>query len=111
MPSSKNFFADLPVNPALITEHKQLKKLNPDELRSILEQARASLAESTFTIGDLQTRLNQLLDQTAQKPAILFSLIRIATTQAPSSPGLAETLAVLGKDRSLQRMSTQIQAL
>jgi len=42
---------------------------------------------------------------------VLFSLIRIATTEAPSSPGLAETLAVLGKERSLQRIDAQLAAL
>jgi len=41
--------------------------------------------------------LNQLLQVTSQKPAILFSLIRIATTQAPASPGLVDTLLILAK--------------
>lgn len=102
------FFADLPINPALIGEHKQLKKLAPAELKKLLEQARASLERSDFSVEDLTTRLNQLLEQTSQKPAVLFSLIRIATTQAPASPGLANTLAVLGKQKSLSRIDTQL---
>jgi glutamyl-tRNA synthetase len=105
------FFIDLPVNPELISEHKQLKKLPIDELKSLLEQAKAALEASDFTLDDLTRRLNQLLEQTGQKPAVLFSLIRVATTQAPASPGLAETLTVLGKDRSLGRIDTQLNAL
>jgi glutamyl-tRNA synthetase len=105
------FFKDLPVNPELIENNKQLKKLGKSELKSLLEQSKTTLEESDFTPEDLIERLNNLLQTTGQKPAVLFSLIRIATTQAPASPGLAETLAVLGKDRSLGRIDDQLKAL
>ncbi len=105
------FFKDIPVNPDLISEHKQLSKIDKPELKSWLEQAREVLESSDFSPEDLQKRLNDLLAQTGQKPAVLFSLIRIATTQAPASPGLAETLAVLGKKVSLGRLDQQINAL
>jgi glutamyl-tRNA synthetase len=105
------FFIDLPVNPELISGHKQLKKFSSDELRELLLQAKETLEASDFTVEDLTDRLNSLLKKTDQKPAVLFSLIRIATTQAPASPGLAETLAVLGKDRSLTRLNTQLASL
>jgi glutamyl-tRNA synthetase len=108
---TRYFFVDLPVNPALITDHKQLKNLSHDEIRSLLEQAGDTLEQSNFSADDLTDRLNQLLVTTEQKPAVLFSLIRIATTQAPASPGLADTLAVLGKERSLARLNTQLEAL
>lgn len=105
------FFKDLPVNPELISSHKQLKKLSTDELRRLLEQSRESLAASDFSIKDLTNRLNGLLESTGEKPVILFSLIRIAITQSPASPGLADTLHVLGQDRSLQRIDRQLAAL
>lgn len=105
------FFVDLPVDPSLISNNKQLKKFDAAELKSLLEQARASLEESDFSQNDLTERLNSLLEKTGQKPGVLFSLIRIATTQAPASPGLAETLAVLGKDRSLTRLNTHLHSL
>lgn len=105
------FFMDLPVDPELISGHKQLKKVESDTLIQLLKQSRNVLSESNFTVSDLTDRLNGLLEITGQKPAVLFSLIRIATTQAPSSPGLADTLAVLGKDRSLQRIDRQLAAL
>ena len=68
-------------------------------------------SQSDFSLDDLTQRLNDLLEVTGQKPAVLFSLIRIATTQAPFSPSLADTLAVLGKDRTLQRLATQLSSL
>jgi len=105
------FFVDLPVDPELISGHKQLKKLESAELKELLEQAKAGLEQSDFSLDDLTERLNQLLETTQQKPAILFSLIRIATTQAPASPGLADTLAVLGKERSLQRIDQSLASL
>lgn len=105
------FFTDLPVNPDLISSHKQLKKLETEQIRSLLEQSKASLQESNFSLEDLNQRLNNLLESTSQKPAVLFSLIRIATTQAPASPGLADTLTVLGKDRSLARIDQTLSNL
>lgn len=105
------FFKDLPVDSKLISEHKQLSKLDKAELRSLLEQAKTTLEASDFTSDDLQKRLNGLLQKTGQKPAVLFSLVRIATTQAPASPGLADTLAVLGKTVSLRRLQQQLEAL
>lgn len=105
------FFKDLPIDHKLISNHKQLSKLSKSELKNMLEQAKASLGQSDFSLGDLNKRLNDLLSATNQKPVVLFSLIRIATTQAPASPGLAETLAVLGKSRFSNRLDDQIKAL
>lgn len=105
------FFEDLPVNMELVDGNKQLKKFSHTELKDLLEQAKVNLEQSDFSIEDLTQRLNQLLETTGQKPGVLFSLIRIATTWAPSSPGLAETLATLGKERSLTRLATSLNAL
>lgn len=105
------FFTDLPVDNALITDHKQLKKIDKNELRKWLDMTRVSFEESNFSPEDLQNRLNGLLDMTGQKPSVLFSLIRIATTQSPASPSLAETMAVLGKETTLRRIQTQLDAL
>lgn len=105
------FFVDKPIDLSLISGHKQLKKLAPAELLQLLKTAQSTLEQTEFTVLDLTNRLNQLLEQTGQKPAILFSLIRIATTWAPASPGLADTLAILGKERSLDRLQQSLKAL
>lgn len=105
------FFKDLPLDPKLISEHKQLKRLSSDELKTFLSQAKTTLDDSNFSTDDLTDRLNKLLETTGQKPAVMFSLIRVATTQAPASPGLAETMTVLGKERSLNRLQEQLENL
>ncbi len=105
------FFTDLPINPTLWRENKQLKKMDEDTLRNLLINSKATLEHSNFSPSDLTDRLNELLSATNQKPAVLFSLIRIATTQATASPGLADTLAVLGKEVSLRRIDAMLQKL
>jgi glutamyl-tRNA synthetase len=105
------FFKDLPVDPSLISSHKLLSKLPADNIKALLTTSRESLAESDFSLADLEQRLNKLLDNLDQKPATLFSLIRIATTQAPASPALADTLAVLGKEKVLHRIDIMLASL
>jgi glutamyl-tRNA synthetase len=104
------FFTDLPLDPDLIENNKQLKKLSREELKQLLQTAKDGLSQSSFELDELTERLNKLLEQTGQKPAVLFSLIRIATTQAPASPGLAESLEVLGKETALRRINEQLTA-
>jgi glutamyl-tRNA synthetase len=101
---TKFFFVDLPVDLKLINDHKQLKKLNKVELKNLLEQSKNVIKNSDFSHTDMQHKLNDLLKSTGQKPAVLFSLIRIATTWAPASPELAGTLVVLGKEKTLERI-------
>jgi glutamyl/glutaminyl-tRNA synthetase len=105
------FFEDLPVNIELITGNKQLKKFELSELQALLETATTEIQESNFSVEDLTERLNKLLETTGQKPGVLFSLIRIATTWAPASPGLADTMSVLGRDLVLTRLETSLDAL
>jgi glutamyl-tRNA synthetase len=105
------FFEDLPVNMELIDGNKQLKKFEHSALKELLEQSRTAIEQSNFSVDDLSTKLNNLLEQTGQKPGVLFSLIRIATTQAPASPALAESMAVLGRECVLRRIDACLQKL
>jgi glutamyl-tRNA synthetase len=105
------FFVDLPLDPSLIDNNPKLSAIGKPELKKLLGIALDSLAQSDFSLGDLQSNLNSLLDVTGQPPGILFSLIRIASTQAPASPPLAESLKLLGKERTLKRIKQQIGAL
>ena len=105
------FFKELPVNLNLIKDHKQLSKLSNSELSSLLKISIDELTNVDFNAIDIQNRLNELLTKTDQKPVVLFSLIRIGITEAPSSPGLAETMEVLGKESTLKRLGTLLQAL
>lgn len=105
------FFVDLPVNPELISTHKQLKKYEQSKLKELLDQAKEAIEATDFSKDQLQEALNNLLEKTGEKPAVLFSLIRIASTQAPASPELAGSLHVLGKELAIKRIDQQIATL
>lgn len=102
------FFTEPTPNWQMVDDNKQLSKLSRDEQVGLLSAARDSFQNTEFSADALQDALNQLLETTGQKPGILFSLIRLAVSWAPFSPALNDTLAALGKDRTIQRLDAAI---
>lgn len=98
------FFTEPDIDWELANDSKPLRKLAPEVRKKLLEDAYAALANSEFDPESLQTTLNQLLETSGQKPAVLFSLIRLAISWAPFSPALNDTLAVIGKEKILARI-------
>ncbi len=105
------FFEEPKINLELINEHKQLSKEEYSTLKKWLELTHKKLESSTFDVEDITNKLNELLEETNTKPVVLFSLIRIATTHSPQSPGLFDTLELIGKEKSLSRIEKTIQSL
>ena len=110
LPMLTSYFFETPTpQPQLILDNKQLKKLSASEINNLLEQVKTSFeACDDWQPDALQVRLNQLLEQTSQSPAVLFSLVRIVTTWAPFSPQLNDTLSLLGRDRTLDRLAFRL---
>lgn len=107
-----NFLFEEPtINLDLISSNKKLKKLSSAELADLLTATISKLEQTDFNAGSIQQALNELLEQTGQKPMILFSLIRLATTWTAFSPDLAPSLELLGKQKTLARLKTTQQAL
>lgn len=104
------FFHTPEMDWSLIEDNKQLKKLERSEMISLLEQTVGALAKTEWNAEAIQNSLNQLLEITGQKPGVLFSLIRIATTWAPFSPQLNDTLVLLGQDAALERLRSAADA-
>ncbi|MFZ1360889.1 MAG: glutamate--tRNA ligase [Candidatus Saccharimonadales bacterium] len=102
------FFVDPTPDWTMVTTNKQLKKLPKEDSVALLTEARQLLEVTVFTPEALQESLNQLLETTGQTPGILFSLIRLAVSWAPFSPALPDTLAVLGKEVVIARITTAI---
>jgi glutamyl-tRNA synthetase len=101
------FFNEPQHDKNLVATHKQLKKIPHDEINLLLQQSKETLEKMTdWTPESIQHSLNQLLETTNQKPGVLFSLIRIYLTWAPFSPQLNDTMALLGKETCLRRLST-----
>ena len=105
------FFEDRPADMSLIDNNKQLKDFDHNQLKDLLSKSRERVEQSDFSVESLTKTLNDLLQETGQRPGVLFSLIRIVTTWAPASPGLAETLQLLGKEKSLARLKSAIDLL
>ena len=105
------FFEDPKVDMDMITSNKALKKLSEHEVCDILRRSVAKLSGiEDWTAENLQKALNELLEETAQKPMTLFGLIRLSISFAPFSPALHDTLAVIGKNASLARINAVITA-
>jgi glutamyl-tRNA synthetase len=103
---TKYFFEEPARDDSLISENKQLKKLSKDDILHLLEAVKIEFKKlNDWTPEAVQASLNHLLDITGEKPGVLFSLIRIVTTWAPFSPQLNDTLALLGRDKTLARIN------
>lgn len=103
---SDYFFAEPTVNMELITKNKQLKKLSEQEHTELLDATHDALAHvQSWDAASIQATLNELLEQTGQKPGVLFSLIRVYATWAAFSPQLPDTLALLGRETTLARLA------
>jgi len=104
------FFAEPTPNWSMIDDNKQLAKIGRERLVELLTAAKSALESSDYNAEALQQTLNQLLETTGEKPGTLFSTIRFALTWAPFSPALPQTMEVLGRDTTLQRLQAAIDA-
>jgi glutamyl-tRNA synthetase len=66
-------------------------------------------ALETWTAADLETCLKALCDELGEKPRKVFGPIRVAVTGSKVSPGLYESLELLGRDTSLARIRDGIE--
>jgi len=104
------FFAEPAPDWNMVDSNKQLAKLDRTRHLELLQAAKTTLESTDFTAETLQEALNNLLEQTGEKPGTLFSLIRFAITWAPFSPALPETMEVLGRERVLERLQKAIES-
>lgn len=106
---SEYFFARPAANWSLIDDNKQLSKRSHSDLVGLLNIAYEKLSSIEFdNEGNIQSALNNLLEQTGEKPPIMFGIVRFALTWAKFSPGLPETMMLLGKDETLARLKAAI---
>jgi glutamyl-tRNA synthetase len=58
-----------------------------------------------FTAGAIEQTLRELAERLGQKPRQAFQPIRVAVTGSKVSPGLFESIELLGRDEALARIS------
>ncbi len=82
-----------------------------------LESVEASLNalreidEAEWRAETLEAALRELADQRGEKPGALFTPIRVAATGKRIAPPLFDTLATLGKARTVQRLNAAAERL
>jgi glutamyl-tRNA synthetase len=85
-------FGDVAPDPGLLNE-------------GVLAEAERALADiEPFTADRIENALRALAEQLELKPREAFQPIRVAVTGSRVSPGLFESVELLGKERSLERI-------
>jgi glutamyl-tRNA synthetase len=73
--------------------------------RSVLLDARAALAEvAEFDEAGVRRALEGVLERRACKPKAIYQPLRVAISGTTISPGIFESVALLGKDETLRRI-------
>lgn len=73
--------------------------------RGILGAAEAALARvSAWSAPEIEDALKALCEELEEKPRHVYAPIRVAVTGARVSPGLYESLELLGRETSLERL-------
>jgi glutamyl-tRNA synthetase len=81
------------------------KKGTPKDAIKILERTIEVLSPlSSFHEDELEKAFRVLVDDLGMKTGAVFMTVRVAITGTCVSPGLFETMNVMGKDRVIQRL-------
>ena len=88
------------------------KFLDPPESREALADARAALAElpEPWTDESVEAALRGVVERTERKPKQIFQPLRVALTGTTVSPGIFETVALLGREETLARVGHALEA-
>jgi glutamyl-tRNA synthetase len=89
---------------------KAREKWLDDDHRHALVQAREALAHlEPFGVGPIEVALREVVEADPErKPKDVFQPIRVALAGTTISPGIFESLAVLGRDESLRRVDAAL---
>jgi glutamyl-tRNA synthetase len=88
-----------------VEDPKAWSKVMREDSGALLQAAAETLAEvEPFEPAEIEAALAELVHRSGIKPGRLYQPIRVAITGTSVSPGIFESLAVLGRDRSLDRI-------
>ena len=78
--------------------------IDADGGRETLAAARAALAElEPFTVESIEAALRQIVEQSGLKPGQVFQPVRVAIAGTTVSPGIFESVALLGQGAHARR--------
>ena len=85
---------------------------DPKLLDARILRAAASALEAVdpWSVAEIELTLKQLCDDLGERPRTVYLPIRVAVTGSRVSPGLYESLELLGKETSLTRLRAGVEA-
>jgi glutamyl-tRNA synthetase len=93
-----------------VEDPKAWAKVMKDGSGALLEAAGEALgAADRFDPAGIEAALAPVLDRFEVKPGKLYQPIRVAITGSTVSPGIFESLAALGRERSLMRLESAVE--
>ena len=94
-----------------VDDQKARERWLGQEGREALAQARASLAQAgAFDQAAVEQALAEVLARSACKPRELYQPLRVAISGSTVSPGIFESLALLGREEALARIDSALAA-
>jgi len=85
------------------------KVIAADGGRETLAAARAALADTEpFTVANIEAALRALVQSSGLKPGQVFQPIRVAIAGTTVSPGIFESVALLGKERTISLIDSTL---
>src|SRR5262249_2232141 len=94
------------------TDEKAWRKVMKDDTLPLLTEALEALRETDpFDPPELEAALGRIVAEHDVKPGKLYQPIRVAITGTSVSPGIFESLAVLGKAQSIKRTERALERL
>ena len=94
--------------PPVDDEKARAKFLKPEHLEN-LRGVRAVLAETDpFDAATLEERLTAFVEERGLKPKEVYQPLRVAITGTTVSPGIFDSVAALGRERTLERVDAAL---
>lgn len=102
--NSSFYFSD-----EVIFDENAAKKWLDDKGKKALKKIRSEIEKSSsLTVEDLEEAFGHILEATGQKMLELAQPCRVALTGSTASPSIYEVMAVLGKEKVLERINRAI---
>ena len=92
------------------TDEKAWNKVMKNRTRERLSSVRAALAQTEpFTAEAIEASLRSVVERSGDKPGKVFQPLRVAISGSTVSPGIFESVAVLGRDETLARVDEALE--
>ena len=115
------FLAELPelvdffyIDPKSISQTELTKHFDAPTAKAHLEAVRdllSMVSNEAWNEAAIEAPIRIFVAENELKTGQLFTIIRVAVTGRTAAPGLFETLAVLGRERSLSRLDKAVKTL